>query len=268
MGIIDRYKHIKYKNNSYTIFPIVCRTKIVPIIVDTKDFVYIKNLEKSWYINDSGAVVCHHTFKDQNMELYLHEIVMALKAKDAGETILKIPIIHINRLSIDNRRENLMYDTVDKNINKNMVKKKRIIILPKKSGINPDNIPTFVWYMKPDTTHGDRFMVTVGDISWKTSSSPKYSLKYKLEEAKKFLRALKILKPQLFDEYSMNGELNYDGKSLLNSFYNLVQQGGFNVSKSNNNDLTDKYLKEDLNNLTVDEIACLKSFSPKNIILG
>ena len=50
------------------------------------------------------------------------------------------------------------------------MKKKRTIKLPKSSGITPDDIPTYIWYVKETANHGDRFVVEIGDIKWKTTS--------------------------------------------------------------------------------------------------
>jgi hypothetical protein len=271
MGVIQDHKNLKSNNNIYTVFSIINRGKAVPVIVDYKDYKYISSLNKSWYLNEYGSVVCQHQHNGNTIELYLHEIVMALKHKELNINTEKKPILHINRVGNDNRRENLMYDLINKDINKNLKKKKRIITLPRNSKINPNNIPTYIWYMKPDDTHGDRFIVDIGDISWKTTSSTKYSLKYKLEEAKKFLRELELIKPELFEEYSMNGEFNSGGKKMLNSFHKLIQEGGFisysNSNKFKNNNLTDKYLKEDLSGLSQDEISDLNAFSIYDIFM-
>jgi hypothetical protein len=70
MTVIQHYNHIVFDNVSYSIFPIMYKGKKVPVIIDTKDFKYIKNLNKSWYINDSGSVVCQHTLNDNVIELY------------------------------------------------------------------------------------------------------------------------------------------------------------------------------------------------------
>ena len=80
-----------------------------------------------------------------------------------------------------------MYDTSDKEITKNLEKKARIINL-KGGGINANNLPSFVWYLKPDSSHGERFMVKLDSINWKSPSSKDLSLRYKLESAKQFLR--------------------------------------------------------------------------------
>jgi hypothetical protein len=50
-----------------------------------------------------------------------------------------------------------------------------------------------------------------GDLKWKTTSCDKLSLKYKLEEAKKFLRQYKQRNPEEFMKNSMNSDLNANG---------------------------------------------------------
>ena len=257
---IDSYTKVQYKGYDYAVFKLTYKNKPVPVIIDWNDFKIIKNLDKNWYINDSGMVMAH-VLNDKIMEICLHELIMAFKCREQEEPIFKRSIVHINRLGIDNRRKNLLYDVTDKEINKNLRKKQRIISLPKNSGIDADDLPTYVWYLKPDSSHGERFIVTVGDVSWKTSSSNTLSLRYKLEEAKKYLRELKVARPDLFQNYSMNGDYNKNGLELLESFYKIVQPAGFNLSKINSQGSTDKYLEEDLNDLDDEEIQLLRSRS-------
>ena len=112
--------------------------------------------------------------------------------------------------------------------------------------------------MKPDISHGERFLVEVGDVSWKTTSSRNLSLKYKLEEAKKYLRNLKQKRPDLFEEYSMNGDLNKYGLEQLTSFFEISQNAGYtNLKKINLSDNTDVYLKENTKGLSDYEIDLL-----------
>ena len=259
---MDNFKKVKYYNKEYGIFELKYKTKIVPILLDWNDFNFIKNLNKKWYINENGAVICQHKINNKIHDLYLHELVMILKNKDNNTQKKSRSIFHINKLSIDNRRDNLIYDTCDKETNKNTKKKSRIIELPKETGIDPNELPTFVWYLKPDKTHGERFFISVGETNWKTTSSSKMSLRYKLEEAKKFLRELKNYKPEIFDEYSMNGELTKDGKLLLISFYNLTKKADYkNQTNILNNDLTNKFLEPKLNKLSKEEKILLNNKS-------
>ena len=43
----------------------------------------------------------------------------------------------------------------------------------------------------------------------------------KLEETKKYLRHMKKNEPEFFHKYSMNGDLNTEGKKLFESFYEI-----------------------------------------------
>jgi hypothetical protein len=191
MAKLINYKTITINRNNYAVCKIAFKSTYVPIIVDSKFIDKIISLNKDWKINYNGLVSTTHsiTLDDGNKEIfevYLHDVVLKLNGTHKNKCVL-----HINRLGIDNRVANLMFDECNKAIKKNSRKKSRTIILPKKNKINPEDIPSFVWYMKPDTTHGERFLVDIGDISWKTPSSRTLSLRYKLEEAKKFLRKLK-----------------------------------------------------------------------------
>ena len=177
-----------------------------------------------------------------------------------GNTLNK-PILHINKIGIDNRISNLSYDTHDKHIQKNLKKKSRTISLPKKCGIIPENLPSYVWYVKEDSSHADRFMVDVGDVNWKSTGSKKVSLKYKLEETKKYMRHLKNARPDLFNEYSMNGDLNKNGVGLLDDFLNISKDAGYYLNDISNAN-TEKYLKEDTVGLSNEEINLLTSFVP------
>lgn len=255
MGKIENHKKIIYGGKSYGVFNVTYKNKKIPAILNWKDFLTIKKLDKLWYINENGMVVCFHNHGGIDVELGMHEIVMAQKQQNTE----KKPIIHINRLGIDNRRDNLIYDVVNKDINKNLRKKKRTIALPKESGINPSDLPTYVWYLKANDSHGERFIVEIGNKSWKTSSSKTLSLKYKLEEAKKYLRELKESKPELFENYSMNGDFNKDGKKMLDSYYAIVEEAGYKLNKVLTGGSTDKYLEEDLTGLDEEEINLLHS---------
>lgn len=242
-------KIIRHNNKPYAVFPVKYGEYKLPVLINAEDFKTISRLGKRWRCNKIG-VYCIHTHNGISKEVYLHEIIMRLKQEDNGHKILTCPIIHINRMGLDNRRDNLIYDTQDKTICKNQKKKKRTLELPESSGINPDDIPTYVWYMKANGSHGDRFMVAIGDISWKTTSSKHMSTKYKLEEAKLFLRNLKEERPDLFEDYSMNGDFTKEGKELLESYYDMVHKGGYvHVKKYIPGNKTNEFIKANSKNV-------------------
>jgi len=235
---------VKYKNKTYIVMPIKYKDTELPIVMDLQDYNAIKGTDKSWKSNKYGFISCSHTYNNEVKEVFMHDIIMALKQKGGGLKMENRPIVHINRIGLDNRRENLLYDVVNKDHNKNLKKKKRTITLPVSSGIKPEEIPTYVWYMQPNGSHGDRFMVEIGNIKWKTTSSKKFSLRYKLEEAKLFLRQLKTSTPDLFQDHSMNGDFTKEGKVLMDSYYDIIHAAGYNhISRFVPKEMTKEYLK-------------------------
>ena len=140
---MDPYKRIKYNKNDYAVFTIRYRDDELPVLLDFDDFKLVHKMKKTWKCNNNGFVY----YQQGGSYIYMHEIIMKLANKESSQNK---PIIHINRIGLDNRRDNLVYDFANKDITKNNKKKKRTIDLPKKSGIKPDLIPTYIWYMKPD----------------------------------------------------------------------------------------------------------------------
>jgi len=234
-----KYKKIKYKNKVYIIIELLYKNNILPILIDNKYLKDIQNLNKKWYCNKNGFISCRHNFNEKKHVVYLHEIIMSLNKKD---NIKNLAIQHINRISLDNRISNLKY-VEDMNIN--YKKKKRTVALPKNCGIDPNEIPTYIWYLRENGSHGDRFTVEISNIKWKTTSSKKVSLRYKLEEAKKFLRDLKKKNSNLFNEHSMNGEFNKIGKNRRKEYIDIIKLGGYNnINVEYKENLTDQYLKK------------------------
>ena len=247
----NNYKKITHEQKTYVIIQMKFKNNKVPVIIDDEHYEKVHKLNKSWKINDNGFVVSTHRVGEEDVEINLHEVIMAFYNKSNNIDNKQKNIIHLNKLGIDNRKENLLYDTKDKETGKNLKKKKRIIEFPKESGINADNIPSFMWYMSPNDSHDERFIIEIGDNKWKTTSSSKLSLKYKLEEGKKYLRELKDTRPEIFEDNSMNGEFNIEGKKLLKSFYSISREAGFkNLRKITTDNLTNFYLKENTKGLT------------------
>jgi len=234
---------ITHKNKEYGLIDISYKNIRLPVIMDWKDYTKIYDMNKIWKCNKYGNIYCTHVIDGMNKDVYMHDVIMHMKDLDEGNIANDAKILHINRLGIDNRRENLIYDTKKKLIGKNTKKKKRTVKLPPDSGIDVDDIPTYVWYMRPDSSHGDRFVVSIGDIKWKTTSSRRYDLNYKLDLAKDYLKKLKATRPDLFDTYSMNGDYNKKGKYLVNSFYDIIHKGGYDhIKRYDHKNYTEKLL--------------------------
>jgi len=252
-------KFVTYKNKEYAVYTIKKGTIDVPIIIDKSIHELLKKVDLQFYLNEnlmlSTKVDIGTISNPKIVDIYLHEIVMKLKMK-----LSKIaPIIHINKINVDNRISNLIFDTTNKDHTKNLHKKDRIIDLSD-DNIDTNSLPSFVWYLKSDESHGDRFIVEMGPLKWKTTSSRKLSLRYKLEEMKKFLRLNKEKYPSLFKEYCMNGDLNDIGENLKKEYYAIINLAGLNY-KYNPNYKTNDFLKENLSDLSQIEKELLKQFN-------
>lgn len=264
---------IQHNSKRYGVFAVMYKTYKIPVVIDAVDIPAIKSISQNciWRCNISGCISCIITINNQKKIIKLHRIIVNnsqdndsryTDSQDNGsqdtdsrytdsrytdsrdedfslnDSIDKIS--HLDKILLDNRRENLFIGSSRKNIRK---KKKRIVSLPPDSGISSDDLPSYVWYSRADKTHADRFIVKINDIVWKSTSSRKVSLKYKLEETKYFLRELKIKRPELFEDISLNGDFTKKGKKLLDSFYCIVAKCGYILNKIPCISQTNKYLR-------------------------
>lgn len=243
--------NISYNNKKYSIIKVQYKSIIVPIIIDRDIYDKIKDTKRNWIITNNGMI--YTNINDNN--IYLHEIVYILKN---GKN--KYPLIHINKIPLDNRIENLMEDKQNKDIKKNLNKKSRTIKL---KNIDVDKIPSFVWYMKDDGNHGERFQIKLGSINWKCTSCDKLSLRYKLEETKKYLRQYKEKNNIEFLENSMNSDLNIHGIRLKKEFYKMLDNINMKYEYTLDRN-TDILLQEDITGLNEIEKKLLHEFNIDN----
>jgi hypothetical protein len=248
MVLLDKSEYIKYNNKSYIIVKIPYKNINVPIVLNKDIYDIINKYNKNWNINSSGML--YTKIKDKNV--YLNEVIYVIKNKT-----FKHPIIHLNKIPLDYRIENLIEDKPNKSIKKNLNKKQRTIKL---KNIDVNKIPSFIWYMKDDGIHGERFQIDLGNIKWKTTSTDKLSLRYKLEEAKKYLRQYKDNNNKNFLENSMNSDLNIHGIKLKTEFYKILEKNNMYYEYTFTNN-TDDLLKENLSDLTDIEKKLLKDFT-------
>lgn len=269
MSDLESLITLEYHKNRYTIATLKCSNHVIPILLDRNIYKVIKKLNKKWYVNDKNHVYCIHSQdggssssrNPSSYAVYLHEIVLKLTKRKDLKTLRSKPIIHINNIHFDNRLENLQFDLPNKDYSKNTKKKSRIIDLSE-HGINVDRLPTYMWYLKPDSSHGDRFTVEIpGHIHWRSTASKKVSLRYKLEESKKYLRYIKQTRPDLFESYSMNGDMTGAGVRLYKEYLTMIKKAGFTMDDINNNK-TDDFLKPSSDNLSTFEMYLLNNFKP------
>jgi hypothetical protein len=216
-GLID-YKFVIYNNKEYVVGLIQHNGKDVRFVFDKDDFEKVE--QRPWHVS-SGKYIgsTYYLIGGVKLELYLHNFVMnrmAFNGKGQKESV-----DHINRNGLDNRKENLRLITQSQQ-NMNQPKKKRNVILPENCGIQPDEIPKHIWYVRAQGNHGERFAIefkTEG-ICWKTTSSKTVSLQQKLEQAKVKLAELYEQYPHLHPEYELEKQ-----KELESSFNYIITNG-------------------------------------------
>lgn len=267
MSKFKNSQHIETDNGEFAVIPFKFKNQLYPIILDRDVHKILNKLDKKWYVNDKGGI--YTVDKSNNTNVYLHDVVKLIDHKANNTKLEDKAIIHLNRIPFDNRLVNISYDTVDKKYKKNLKKKKRTAKLPKSSGVIISDLPTFMWYIRSSGSHGDRFFISVGDIQWKSTSSSRLSLKYKLEESKKYLRNLRETRPDIFTQYSMNGDFTEKGNILLKEYLTIAKNGGFtNLKMFSMDKNTDKFLEEDTDELSTFEKTLLEKVNPNGPALN
>ena len=232
------YETVEYNGMKY----------IVALSIDDAPFVFDESIitmlpDKLFYKHSSGYVYCRIN-RNPN-PVALHHIV---KPYDG------VSIDHINQIKTDNRAANLRYATQSEQ-NKNQSKRKRNVKFPEGCNIDPQSIPTFIWYMKPNGSHGDRWMVEIKEkYSWKTTSSKDISTKCKLELAKKHLRELIETQPSLFEGHCINGFLDQEGERLRREYIDILKLANLTFEDK----VCHNFLGEDLTGLNESEQQLLK----------
>ena len=208
------YEEVCFMGKDYIIGNITSCGNHYKFIIDKED--YDKVSKYSWHITSNNYISTSLTHDDKRKCLYLHNLIMnrdAFRGKGQTESI-----DHINRNGLDNRKENLRLITQSEQ-NINQLKKKRNVLLPPACGVNPEEIPRHIWYVRANGLHGDRFAIefkTEG-IVWKTTSSKAVTLIQKLKQAKEKLEELYGIYPYLNPVSSEN-----ESKQLLESYNSIL----------------------------------------------
>lgn len=177
---------------------------------------------------------------------------------------------HINRIGFDNRKENLRIVS-QSDQNKNQKTHVRKMKLPDKSNILINDISKNVWYRKANSKnpHNDGFCVQIRDIDntddilWVSTCATTVSLRFKLEHTKKYLRDLKNKHPSIFTNRNIDSDYSSETIELMKSYNEIIKLSKFDCIKDNliTVPTIKDYLKEDLTNLSKDEINLLKDIS-------
>lgn len=250
-----RYKSkVKYKGANYGIIKVKYKGAYYPVLLDFKDYLNIKALQKQFVTDTYGRVYCTHKYKQIEKKIYIHRIIKALHDPKYSQTG-RIVIYHLNGVNLDNRLANLSHTEI-----KNP---RRRIIIMNDPHVTPQMIPPYVSYMKPNKTHGARFSVVFNNIKWKCTSSKSLSLKFKLEQTKKFLRML-MLDPTIKQTYFKTAitDNQQSDQHLLKTYYAVIRVAGYkhikHVKSKPTNNMT--ILRYSATGLTNDEKKLLDDF--------
>ena len=257
-------EEVTYNNKQYRVYKIKYKDIYKLFVIDEEDS-YKLNEYTNWHYFKCGYIGRDYYKNNKRKILYLHNLIMdRLEHNGKGQ---KESIDHINRIELDNRKENLRLLSQSRQ-NCNQKRKPRKGILPKDCGFTWDDVPKNVNYRKYNKNNvGERFCVEIANIDgikrlrWNSITSKSVSLKFKLEHAKKYLR---YLNTQYYDELEQRGiSTNYTGKrlNLIKTYNDILKLSKFSCIKSNLIKLQPikYYLKKDINGLTEEEIKMLES---------
>jgi hypothetical protein len=208
---------IEYNNIKYIVGKLYKKDMPIKFIFDKDDEEKVKS--RFWHCTSAGYISSSQYIDGKERQLLLHRLVMNkldFPGKGATESV-----DHINRNPLDNRKENLrIISQTEQNLNQKK-KPRNIVELPENCGIEPNEIPRHIWYVKPNGAHGDRFAIELKteNLVWKTTSSKKLSLKEKLNQAKEKLEQLYIQYPYLNPDMNEN---TIKAQELCKSFDEII----------------------------------------------
>lgn len=211
---------VSYQGKKYVVYVIDTTingvfTKI-PFVIDSDDYKRVSEIHWNRTGNYIGSKI-EHAFT------LLHRFIL-------NTTFTKNNYVdHINRITFDNRKENLRIVTQSEQ-NWNQQKRKRNIILPENCGFTKDDVPTNVEYRHEyDGNYFKQyFEVVIKDngirvFREKTTKSKQVSLLRKLEEAKVILKNTEDEHPEWFEHRCVNGNLTEDGNKTYESYFEILK---------------------------------------------
>lgn len=221
-----RHSNVVYNNKKYTVGYCSRGNEEILFVID-----FDKNnsiINDKWYYNKDTKYIYRNYINNEGIKSFLYQHIYMIYGLTL-EQDHAFSIDHINQIGRDNRLENLRKLTIShQNINRG--KLKRNIELPEGCGINPQDIPTNIYYRKPQGLHGDRFYVEIkySDPPFlkDSTSSKSIDLKTKLQQAIYILEEYKKKNP----EYALlvDGIKNIDNRNdLRKSFNEIIKLSGF-----------------------------------------
>ena len=212
-----KYSNVSYYDKEYVVGKVPFKDGYLKFVIDKEDLDKVDGY--SWHKSSNNYISQGVIVDGKKKEFYLHNLVLILL--DFPGKGSKESVDHINRIGLDNRKENLRILTqTEQNLNQS--KKKRKIELPEDSGLVADDIPKHIWYVKPNGSHGERFAIDLKteNIKWKSTSAKNVSLQDKLTAAKEQLQIYYRQFPYLNPN---NDNKNKEMEDLIKSYEEIIR---------------------------------------------
>lgn len=224
---------VVYNNKFYFVFKFSCKGKEKLSIIDGDDYDKMFDEHDKWYLMNGYVGHKYESIKGY-YGVFLHNLVM--NKSSGGGKGQKITIDHISRNTMDNRKANLRL--ADKTLqNENRRERIRTCELPENCGIEIEDIPKCVYYSKPQSGHGEMFVIELKKhnkkTTWKSSSSVKISLKDKLIEIKKKLVDISKEYPELMENKTIFENYTDEQINLMKEFNEIIKLSGFKCVEDN-----------------------------------
>ena len=227
------YEFVKYKNKNYC----VCRYKKKDgtnklFVIDADNINKILKNSSSWYLIN-GHIGHAKTIDDKIFCQYLHDLVMGNVNNRIKSNNYKIS--HVNGHTHDNRKANLRL--VSQSISNEYKKQKTTgSTLPLGSRIKSSDVPKCVHYSKPQSGHGEMFVIELikdgKKYVWKSSSSKNILLEDKLIEIKKKLLDISKQYPWLVENKGIIENYSDNQIKLMNEFNDIIKLSTYNTKNN------------------------------------
>jgi hypothetical protein len=220
------HSNVEYNNKKYTVGFCSIGKENALFVIDYENRESITNTK--WHYNKETKYIYSSYIDNEGIIKYLYQHIYMIYGLEL-EQDHAFSIDHINQIGRDNRLENLRKLTQShQNINRRKLKRK--VELPEGCGINPQDIPTNIYYRKPEGLHGDRFYIDIKfsefPFTWYSTSSKSIDLQTKLQHAILRLKQFKKENPQysnLLDDLTDVENRN----DLRKSFNEIIKLSGF-----------------------------------------
>lgn len=233
------YREVEFKKQKYCVCRYKQNGKNKLFIIDADDFDDMIMRSPTWF-NTNGYVSFSSMKNGIKNVHYLHNVVMGKKS--GGGKGQKYTYDHITRNTHDNRKINLRLVTQCVQ-NENQKRRERCADFPECS-INIDDIPRCVYYSKPQSGHGEMFVIELKKNgkkkTWKSSSSVKKSLEDKFIEIKEILLQISKVYPELLENKSVIENYSDEAIRLMKQFNHIIESSGYKCAKNNLMEIPEK----------------------------